>query len=180
MVRSCVIGLALAFVSVLPLAAQQRASSQELKQAPIEAPLLAEVLELKPGMIVGDVGAGFGAMTVVLSEWLGPSGHVYATDITPHALAALKAEVSERKLNNVTVIEGRVASTNLPDACCDAIFLRDVYHHIGTLRPSTAACVVLLNRLDASPLSILFPSQDLPCRQASRQIVEDMAFCPSL
>jgi SAM-dependent methyltransferase len=26
---------------------------------------------------------------------------------------------------------GRGTSTHLPDACCDAIFLRDVYHHVG-------------------------------------------------
>jgi SAM-dependent methyltransferase len=58
---------------------------------------------------------------------------LYATDITPHALDALRAEVTERKLTNVTVIEGGTASTNLPDACCDAIFLRDVYHHIGSV-----------------------------------------------
>lgn len=132
MIRSRVVGLAVVLISTFPLAAQQqRASLQELKQAAIEAPLLAEALELKPGMIVGDVGAGFGAMTIGLSQWLGPSGHVYATDITPHALAALRAEVSERKLSNVTVIEGGAALTKLPDACCDAIFLRDVYHHVG-------------------------------------------------
>src|SRR5688572_7579388 len=130
MARSRVVGLVLVLFSVLSLAAQQGASQQELKQAAIEAPLLAEVLELKPGLVVGDVGAGFGAMTIFLSQWLGPSGHVYATDITPHALAALRAEVSERRLSNVTVIEGGAASTNLPDACCDALLLAHVYHHL--------------------------------------------------
>ena len=28
------------------------------------------------------------------------------------------------------MLEGAPASTNLPPACCDAIFLRDVYHHV--------------------------------------------------
>jgi ubiquinone/menaquinone biosynthesis C-methylase UbiE len=120
-------------VSAPFVSAQQRASPQEHKQAGIEAPQLAEVLGLKPRMTVADVGAGFGAMTIALSQWLGPSGHIYATDVTPHALAALRAEVSERKLSNVTVLEGGASSTNLPDACCDAIFLRDVYHHIGNV-----------------------------------------------
>lgn len=119
--------------SIAPLAAQQRASPQELKQAAIEVPQLAELLELKPGMTVADVGAGFGGMTIVLSDWLGPQGRLYATDITPHALSALRSEVSERRLTNVTVIEGGAASTNLPPACCDAIFLRDVYHHIASV-----------------------------------------------
>jgi ubiquinone/menaquinone biosynthesis C-methylase UbiE len=65
-------------------------------------------------------------MTIGLSQWLGPSGHVYATDITPHALAALRAEMSERKLSNVTIIEGGADSTHLPDACCDAVLLAHV------------------------------------------------------
>ncbi len=51
----------------------------------MDAPLLAEVLELKPGMTVADVGSGGGAMTVVLGKWLGP-GRVFATDITERAL----------------------------------------------------------------------------------------------
>ena len=131
MLRCYTLRLGVILLSLAPLAAQQRASPQEFKQAAIEVPQLAEVLELKPGMTVADVGAGFGAMTVVLSEVLGPSGRLYATDITPHALAALRAEVSERKLTNVTVLEGGSASTNLPDTCCEAIVLRDVYHHIG-------------------------------------------------
>jgi SAM-dependent methyltransferase len=38
--------------------------------------------------------------------------------------------VKKEGLTNVTVIEGAEAATNLPDACCDAIFLRNVYHHI--------------------------------------------------
>jgi ubiquinone/menaquinone biosynthesis C-methylase UbiE len=98
-----------------------------------------EVLELKPGMVVADVGAGFGAVTIVMSELLRPAGRLYATDITAHALAALRAEVAERKLANVTIIEGGVATTNLPDACWDALFLRDVYHHIGNVEAFNAS-----------------------------------------
>ena len=38
-------------------------------------------------------------------------------------------------LTNVTVLEGGAATTNLPDACCDAVFLRLVYHHIIEIAP---------------------------------------------
>ena len=103
--------------------------AQERRQAERDAPNLVEVLELKPGMTVADVGSGFGAMTVVLGHWIG-SGRVFATDITEHALRQTRENVKKEGLTNVTVIEGAEAATNLPDACCDAIFLRNVYHHI--------------------------------------------------
>jgi predicted methyltransferase len=38
--------------------------------------------------------------------------------------------VTREALSNVGVIEGAAISTNLPNGCCDAIFMRDVYHHL--------------------------------------------------
>jgi predicted methyltransferase len=104
--------------------------AQERAQAEREVPRLVEVLEVKPGMTVADVGAGFGAMTVVLAKWLQPAGHVFATDIAATQLATIRNYVTQEGLTNVTVLEGAEASTNLPAGCCDAIFMRDVYHHL--------------------------------------------------
>lgn len=107
-----------------------RQIAQERAEAERDVPKLAEVLELKPGMTVADVGTGGGAMTVVLGQWLGPSGRVFATDITESALRRTREYAKSEGLANVTVLEGAEAATNLPPACCDAIFMRDVYHHI--------------------------------------------------
>ena len=103
--------------------------AQERAQAELDAPKIVDVLELKPGMTVADVGSGGGAMTVVLGKW-NVNGRVYATDVTEHALRHTREYVKKEGLTNVTVIEGAAASTNLPAQCCDAIFLRHVYHHI--------------------------------------------------
>jgi predicted methyltransferase len=114
------------------LAAQQRGAAQikqERARAETDAPQLAEVLNLKPGMTVADVGAGGGAFTVVLGHWIG-EGKVLATDIGQRQLREIRDYADREGLKNVTVIEGGAASTNLPAACCDAIFMRDVYHHI--------------------------------------------------
>ncbi|HJU42312.1 MAG TPA: methyltransferase domain-containing protein [Vicinamibacterales bacterium] len=106
-----------------------RQIAQERKSAEQDAPKLVEVLELRPGMTVADVGSGGGAMAVVLGHWIG-SGRVLATDVTESALRATREYVNKEGLTNVTVIEGAAAATNLPPACCEAIFLRNVYHHI--------------------------------------------------
>jgi cyclopropane fatty-acyl-phospholipid synthase-like methyltransferase len=112
------------------LAAQQTAlTDAQIKSAEVEVPRLVELLELKPGMAVADVGAGFGAWTMRLARELGPAGRVYATDVGAAQIAALRDVTQRERLNNVTVIEGAVSSTNLPALCCDAILIRDAYHH---------------------------------------------------
>jgi cyclopropane fatty-acyl-phospholipid synthase-like methyltransferase len=122
--------LAVACLLYAPAIAQQTAlTDAQIKSAGIEVPQLVELLELKPGMTVADVGAGFGAWTMRLARELGPTGRVYATDVGTAQIAALRDVTQRERLNNVTVIQGAVSSTNLPALCCDAILIRDAYHH---------------------------------------------------
>jgi SAM-dependent methyltransferase len=106
-----------------------RQVAQERREAEFEAPELAKVPGLAPGMTVADIGTGGGAMAMVLGRLLG-SGRVYATDITQRSLTITREYAKKEGLTNITVIEGGAASTNLPSACCDALFLRNVYHHV--------------------------------------------------
>jgi precorrin-6B methylase 2 len=131
MFTRCTTALVASFLFLFcELAAQQTALTEGmLKSAEIEVPQLVELLELKPGMTIADVGAGFGAWTMRFSRWIGPKGHVYATDIGEPQLAALRESVKREQLTNVTVVQGATAATNLPALCCDAILIRDAYHH---------------------------------------------------
>ena len=139
--------LCLALVLMLPAAAQQTAlTDAHLRSAEIELPELRTLLELKPGMTVADVGAGFGAWTMAFAREVGPKGRVYASDIGAPQLTALRELVKKEGLNNVTVIEAAVNATNLPAGCCDAILLRDSYHHLTQPQevvPSLAQGVLL-------------------------------------
>jgi precorrin-6B methylase 2 len=126
--------------------------AQERAQAEIEIPKLVEVLALKPSMTVADVGAGGGAMTVVLAKWL-VSGRVLATDINPGVLAEIRDYVKREGLSNVTLIEGGSASTNLPTSCCDAIFMRNVYHHLT--EPETFITSVIASLKSGGQLAIV-------------------------
>jgi SAM-dependent methyltransferase len=91
---------------------------------------LAEAMHWKPGTIVADVGAGDGTYSFEAAEKVGPSGRVYATEIDQEKLKNLRAEVAKRKLSNVTIVDSAADDTKLPSSCCDAIFLRRVYHHL--------------------------------------------------
>jgi cyclopropane fatty-acyl-phospholipid synthase-like methyltransferase len=97
--------------------------------ARMEVPELVRLLDLKPGAIVADVGAGFGAWTLEFARWTGSAGRVYATDLGNAQLTALREMVQRERLDNVTVLAAAVDSTNLPAGCCDAILVRDAYHH---------------------------------------------------
>lgn len=146
MARTLCLALTLLLAGVASLAHAQpdvKQIAQERKQAELDVPHLVEALELKPGMTVADVGTGGGAMTVVLGHWIG-SGHVFATDVTERALRQTREYVKKEGLTNVTVIDGAEAATNLPDACCDAIFLRNVYHHITAVDAFTKSLVASL------------------------------------
>jgi precorrin-6B methylase 2 len=115
----------------IPTASQQTGLTDgQLKAAEIEVPQLVQLLELKPGMTIADVGAGFGAWTMRFASWIGPAGRVYATEIGAAQLTALRDVVQRERLTNVTVLEGAANTTNLPALCCDAILIRDAYHHL--------------------------------------------------
>ena len=95
-----------------------------------EVERLAGWLDIQPGTRVADLGAGDGTFAVALARRVGPSGHVYATEIDAERLADIRQAAKEARLSNITVIEGAVSRTNLPEACCDALFSRMVYHHL--------------------------------------------------
>jgi len=108
----------------LVLALHARASAAD------EIPKLAALMDWKQGTAVADIGAGDGSYAFAATDVVGASGKVFATEIDKEKLAKLRDEITKRKLKNVDVIESGDAEANLPASCCDAIFLRRVYHHL--------------------------------------------------
>ena len=92
-----------------------------------ELPRLRNVLALKPGMSVADVGAGNGELTAALAAEVGTNGRVYSTDLD---LEQVRATVAAARLSNVTFVQSQADDTGLPANCCDAIVVRRVYHHL--------------------------------------------------
>lgn len=89
---------------------------------------LIDVLELNESSIVADVGAGHGEFSIALARHV-TSGKVYSSELGTSRVERLRRNVESASVSNVTVIEGDPRVTNLPEACCDALFVRNVYHH---------------------------------------------------
>jgi ubiquinone/menaquinone biosynthesis C-methylase UbiE len=91
---------------------------------------ITKALELKPGMAVADIGAGTGLFTRLFANEVGPSGKVYAVDISKDFLDYITAQARSRGQTQIVTIRGTQDSTNLPQGSVDLVFLCDVYHHL--------------------------------------------------
>ena len=106
------------------------AFSSMAQAADSEIDRLVQVLDLKPGVSVADVGAGLGDLSISIAERVAPNGTVYSTEIDPKKLDQIRQAVQKAGIHNVVVVAGAYNDTRLPPNCCDAIFLRRVYHHL--------------------------------------------------
>jgi SAM-dependent methyltransferase len=114
---------------VAPIVSPGR-SDEEHRDSLNEAGAIARFLELKPGMTVGDIGAGSGYHTVRLSPLVGPIGSVVAEDVTRDYLVALAKRTERLKLTNVKFALGEPHDPRLPTSSLDAAILVHMYHEI--------------------------------------------------
>lgn len=98
-----------------------------LRQPPAE---VIKTIGLMPGMVIGEVGAGTGRVSVWLAQRVGPSGHVYANDIDEKALRHLRSRCEKAGLGNVTTIVGTVTEPGFPPRSLDIAFMTNTYHHL--------------------------------------------------
>ena len=89
---------------------------------------LVDALELKPGQVVADIGAGSGIISLMMAEKIGPQGTVLAIDIQQEMLDALAARCKVNKVTNVELIRGTTTSPNLKPGTVDLVIMVDVYH----------------------------------------------------
>jgi ubiquinone/menaquinone biosynthesis C-methylase UbiE len=100
---------------------------RENEEAPSKA---LDLLELKPGMAVADIGAGSGYYSSRIAKRVGPAGHVYATDIQQGMIDILERRIKAEGLTNMTTILGGADDPKLPANSIDLAIMVDVYHEL--------------------------------------------------
>jgi len=103
-----------------------------------------EALAIREGQTVCEVGAGDGELSIAAAKVVGSIGRVYSSELGDDRLKALREKVAASGLGHITVVEGEVTKTRFPDAACDALFMRNVYHHFAdpaAMNTSIAASV---------------------------------------
>lgn len=102
-------------------------AAREQEEAPEQALAL---IGIRPGMVVADVGAGTGYMTMRLARLVGPGGRVYANDIQAAMLHIVQDKAQAEHLANVAIVQGSEVDANLPEGAIDLALLVDVYHEL--------------------------------------------------
>lgn len=90
-----------------------------------------DLLGLKAGKNVADIGAGSGWFTVRASKRVGATGAVLAEDINPLAIEYIGERVVKENLTNVRTVLGQPDDPRLPPESVDAVLLLKVYHEIA-------------------------------------------------
>lgn len=109
--------------AVLTIAGVAAAGAQDNRA---DARWLAHALQLEDTSVIADIGAGGGELSLELSAIV-PRGKIYSTELGEESLRELREAVDS--VGHIEVRPAHPDHANLPEECCDAIFMRNVYHH---------------------------------------------------
>lgn len=85
--------------------------------------LIAERMDLKPGMIVLEIGPGKGSYTKAVAEKVLPNGKVYAIDIQEAVINRLQKRIESEQITNIIPKIDDAYNLSFEDESIDRIFL---------------------------------------------------------
>ncbi len=83
---------------------------------------------IKPGMIIGEAGAGEGYFTFWLSDRVGNKGRIYANDIDNSVLKKITKRCDSENIQNITTILGLVDDPRFPVDSLEIIIMMTAFH----------------------------------------------------
>ncbi len=124
--------LCLSFIFTLQLFSQDP-DAWEANQSSYQPPdIVLKAIDLKEGMVVGEIGAGRGRYSVILADAVGKDGLIYANDIDRGDLDYLDLRCERDGITNITIIRGKELDPLLPENKLDMIFIVNSYHHFSS------------------------------------------------
>lgn len=90
-----------------------------------------DILGIKEGSSVADIGAGSGWFTVRAARRVGPGGIVYAVDINRDYLDYIEKRAKRENFPNIRILLGKDDDPRLPEKGVDAVLLLKTYHEVA-------------------------------------------------
>jgi len=118
-------------------------------------------LNIKPGEVIADIGAGTGYFTFRLAHFVGDKGRVYAVDVSPDMIRHINRRTRDSKTTNVLSILAENDDPLLPERSVNRIFVCDVWHHVENQTKYLVALKKIL-RPGGEVVMIDFHKKELP------------------
>jgi ubiquinone/menaquinone biosynthesis C-methylase UbiE len=87
-----------------------------------------DIIGVKPGMVVGEAGAGDGYFTLPMARRVGALGVVYANDISKRSLDSLADQARRETLSNVHIVEGAIDDPLFPRRDLQLLVIVHAFH----------------------------------------------------
>jgi len=92
--------------------------------------LLIQKLNLKPGMVVGDIGAGTGHIAQMIADKIAPNGVVWAVDIQPQMIKILQKKADGLPKGRMQIRQSWENNLTLPDRIMGRSIRVEVTHEL--------------------------------------------------
>ena len=103
----------------------------EKREEKLQINRVMDILRIKEGVQVADIGAGSGWFTVRAARRVGVRGAVYAVEINKDYLKHITERAAKENLPNIRPVLGREDDPLLPQASVDAVLILKTYHEIA-------------------------------------------------
>jgi predicted methyltransferase len=90
-----------------------------------------DLMHLRPGTVVADIGAGGGWFSVRAARRVAPGGKVIAEDINPKYIDAIRQRAQKEGLTDIEPLLGTPDDPKLAPDSLDAALMLKVYHEIA-------------------------------------------------
>jgi ubiquinone/menaquinone biosynthesis C-methylase UbiE len=136
--------------------------------------LIAERMNLKPGMIVLEIGPGKGSYTKAVAEKVLPNGKVYAIDIQEAVIKRLQERIEREQITNIIPKVVDTYNLSFEDETMDRIFsiacLPEISEPVRALKEYNRVLKVggILS------LSELLPDSDYPLRKTEKKWAKEV------
>lgn len=92
--------------------------------------LMIDALQIEPGQVIADLGAGSGYYSFRIAPLVGERGNVLAIDVEPRMLRIITERAKRAAVANVTTVLSTPSDPNLEPNSVDLLFMVDVYHEL--------------------------------------------------
>lgn len=138
--------------------------------------LIADRMQLCPGMIVVEIGPGKGNYTKVVANRILPNGKVYAVDIQQSVIASLKEKVQREQISNIEPRIDDVHNFSFPEESIDRVLaiacLPEIPNPVQVLRE----CHRILKPNGLVSLCELLMDPDYPKRRTEKRWALEAGF----